>query len=71
MMTTNKTGSSSDGIGQRLHETGDRFIELKQDVARRVGKRVDSLGAIMKEHPLAAVGVGLGIGYLIARIVHR
>jgi ElaB/YqjD/DUF883 family membrane-anchored ribosome-binding protein len=71
MTTTNKTASPSDGIGQRLQDAGDRFVEIKDDVANRLGKRVDSLGAIMKEHPLAAVGVGLGIGYLIARILHR
>ena len=71
MTTTNKTDSSADSIGQRLQDAGERFVEIKDDVANNLGKRVDSLGALIKKHPLAALGVGLGIGYLIARLLHR
>jgi hypothetical protein len=49
------------------HETADRFVELKDDLARRV----DTLGTLMKAHPFAALGVGLGLGYLLARVLHR
>jgi ElaB/YqjD/DUF883 family membrane-anchored ribosome-binding protein len=49
------------------HETAERFVELKDGVA----KRVDTLGALIQQHPLAALGIGLGIGYLLARLVHR
>lgn len=55
-------------------ETAHRFTELQENVAKLkedVAKRVDSLGTLMKAHPFAALGVGLGLGYLIARIVHR
>jgi hypothetical protein len=64
MTTTNKTGSPADSLGER-------FVELRHDVANNVGKRVDSLGALIKGHPLAALGIGLGLGYLIARLIHR
>jgi len=72
MTTTNKTGNHpEDTIGQRLQDAGERFVEIKEDVANNLGRRVDSLGALIKEHPLAALGIGFGIGYLIARLLHR
>jgi ElaB/YqjD/DUF883 family membrane-anchored ribosome-binding protein len=71
MTTTNTTGSPADSIGQRLQDAGERFAEIKDDVASNLGKRVDSLEALLRKHPLAALGVGLGIGYLIARLLHR
>jgi ElaB/YqjD/DUF883 family membrane-anchored ribosome-binding protein len=61
-MTTSKTGNNlDDGIGQRVHDAADRLSEMK----------VDSLGALMKAHPWASIGVGIGVGYLLARLVHR
>jgi ElaB/YqjD/DUF883 family membrane-anchored ribosome-binding protein len=36
-----------------------------------IGTRVDSLGALIRQHPFAAAGIGLGIGYLVARLLHR
>ena len=71
MTTTDKTSSPGDGLGHRLQDASDRFIGIKDDVANRVGKRIDSLRALMTAHPLAALGVGLGIGYLIARMRRR
>ena len=73
-MSNNKTGhhtDDGDGIGQRFGDAADRVIEIKDEVAEQVGRRVHSLEALVKEHPLAAIGIGFGIGYLIARIVHR
>jgi ElaB/YqjD/DUF883 family membrane-anchored ribosome-binding protein len=72
MTDTNKTEiQSNDGIGQRIGQVGERFVEIKNDVARQLGTRVDSLGGLIKDHPFAAAGIGLGIGYLIARLLHR
>jgi ElaB/YqjD/DUF883 family membrane-anchored ribosome-binding protein len=72
MTITNKTGNHSDAnIGHRIEQAGERFVELKDGVAKRLGTRVDSLGALIKEHPFAAAGLGLGIGYLAARLFHR
>ncbi len=63
MTTTNETTSHiDDGIAQRLHEASDRLVEVM---------RIDSLGALMKKHPFAALGIGFGLGYLIARVLHR
>jgi ElaB/YqjD/DUF883 family membrane-anchored ribosome-binding protein len=72
MTTTNKTDTHSDDrIGQRIEQAGDRLIEIKQEVTRSLGTRIESLGGLIKDHPFAALGIGLGIGYLAARILHR
>lgn len=46
-------------------------IANKDDVARDLGMRVKALGALIKDHPFAAAGIALGIGYLTARLLHR
>lgn len=72
MTTTNETGNhGDDGIGQPIEQAGDRFVEIKHEVAKHLGTRVESLGALIREHPFAAAGLGLGIGYLTARLLHR
>jgi ElaB/YqjD/DUF883 family membrane-anchored ribosome-binding protein len=72
MTSTNKTTmQSDDGIGQRIEHAGERFVQIKDDVAKNLGTRVRSMGALIKDHPFAAAGIALGIGYLTARIIHR
>ena len=60
-----------DRINERIQEATERLAELKDDVAKNLGRRVDSLGTLMKNHPFAAIGIGLGLGYLLARLLHR
>jgi len=72
MTTPDKTGNHGDtSIGQRVEQASDRFVEIKQEVTRGLGARVESLGTLIKDHPFAAAGIGLAIGYLAARIIHR
>lgn len=63
--------NQSDSIGQRIEQAGDRVADLKDGVVNDLGKRVGSLGALIEDHPFAAVGIGLCIGYLIARLLRR
>lgn len=72
MTITNKTGNhGDDSIGQRIEQAGDRLVEIKDNVAKNLGTRAESLGALIKDHPFAAAGIGLAIGYLVARLLHR
>ncbi len=72
MTTTNTTGNhGGETIGQRIEQAGDRFVQIKDDVTKNLGTRVESLGALIKDHPFAAAGIGLAIGYLAARLLHR
>jgi ElaB/YqjD/DUF883 family membrane-anchored ribosome-binding protein len=72
MTITNKTGNHGDEtIGQRIEQAGDRFVQIKDNVTKNLGTHVESLGALIKDHPFAAAGIGLAIGYLAARLLHR
>jgi ElaB/YqjD/DUF883 family membrane-anchored ribosome-binding protein len=72
MTIMNKTGNHGDEtIGQRVEQAGERFVEIKDHVTKNLGTRVESLGALIKDHPFAAAGIGLAIGYLTARLLHR
>ena len=33
--------------------------------------RLDALGAAMKQHPLLSIGLGIVVGYLLARLIDR
>lgn len=65
------TGNSEDGLGQRLHQATDPILEIKHQVGKNLGHHIDSLGALIRKRPIVAIGIGLGLGYLIARMVHR
>jgi ElaB/YqjD/DUF883 family membrane-anchored ribosome-binding protein len=68
MTIANKTGTpGDDSIDQQV----DRAGEIKDEIAKQLGARVESLGTLIREHPFAAMGVGFGIGYLVARLLHR
>jgi hypothetical protein len=72
MTTTTKTESHrDDGIGQRIEHAGDHGTDSKDDGARPARAGRVSLGALIKDHPFVAAGLGLGIGYLAARLLHR
>ena len=61
----------TDSISHTLHDAGERIVDFKDDATRDLGKRVDRLGVMMKKHPLIAIGIGVGAGYVMARIIHR
>jgi ElaB/YqjD/DUF883 family membrane-anchored ribosome-binding protein len=68
MTTTNQTGSlPHDHVSRGVHDADEQLAALGD----RVAKRVDSLASLMKDHPFAALGIGLGVGYLLARLLHR
>jgi ElaB/YqjD/DUF883 family membrane-anchored ribosome-binding protein len=72
MTITNRTGNhGDDSIGQRIEQAGDRLVEIRDHVTKSLGTRAESLGALIKDHPFAAAGIGLAIGYLAARLLHR
>lgn len=70
-MATSTFEKISDGISHRLHDAGERIVDLKEDAARDLGRRVGALGAMMKKHPVLTIGIGVTTGYVLARIIHR
>ena len=56
---------------ERASAIKDRAIDAKDAVARRGGKAINVMGRLIKDHPLAAIGIAFGIGYLVVRLVRR
>jgi len=52
-------------------EARERVAQLEDKVVHAVEERLDSLGKLIQQHPLLAVGIGFGVGYLVARLLHR
>lgn len=48
-----------------------RLADLKKAAAEHVSATLDLVTKAIKEHPLVAVGIGFGVGYVLARILHR
>lgn len=60
----------------------DRFDSLKESVLARLGDAKDAVvsgtragvsktGSLIKEHPIAAIAIAFGIGYIAMRVMRR
>jgi ElaB/YqjD/DUF883 family membrane-anchored ribosome-binding protein len=49
----------------------DRVVDVKDSVVGKSKTGVHKMGAMIKQHPIVAVGVAFGVGYLVMRIVRR
>jgi ElaB/YqjD/DUF883 family membrane-anchored ribosome-binding protein len=73
-MTTRikKTGEGAEhDVSDLAEEAAQRVAELKDEAIHVIEDRVEALGNAIQKHPFAAVGIGIGIGYLLARLLHR
>ena len=83
---TDKPGNSleetSHQIGERiqgaLEDAQTRLTEAGQKLSRATSRakdlasdRAESLATLMSEHPVATIAVGLGVGFLIGRLMAR
>ncbi len=67
---TKKNGTETeDGISGMLHDAGERIVDFKDESLATLGKRVDAVGKLIKKHPFGAVGIGVGAGFLLSRII--
>jgi len=58
-------------VSELLNEAGDRIAELRDESIRTLGKRLGELGSAMQQRPFLTIGIGIGLGYVLARILHR
>ena len=75
-MTTRmkKTAEDSDSehtASDLADEAAERVSELKDEAIHMIEERLDALGKAIRKRPLLAVGIGIGIGYVLARLLHR
>ena len=72
---TTRIKKTTDDVQQSASDLADEAAEqlsaLKDEAVKMVEARVDALGKAIQQHPLLAVGIGFGVGYLLARLLHR
>jgi ElaB/YqjD/DUF883 family membrane-anchored ribosome-binding protein len=69
-------------IGSRvqtmLENASEKFSGARSTVSSaaskarvQAGEKVETVGGIMHKHPLATIAVGLGVGYVLGRLMAR
>ena len=71
MARTNGLSAATDSVKEALHDFGVKVVDVKDSVVDGGKTGAMKLGALIKAHPFAAVGIALGIGYLAMRLMRR
>jgi ElaB/YqjD/DUF883 family membrane-anchored ribosome-binding protein len=64
-------GGLVDAGKERAAALKDKAMEGKDAVVRGGSKAINTVGALIKDHPLAAIGIAFGVGYLVMRLIRR
>lgn len=56
---------------ERVSAIKDKAVDFQHRAKARGNAVLDRVTTIIKEHPLAAVSVAFGLGYLLMRLVRR
>ncbi|MDX2092453.1 MAG: hypothetical protein SFX73_31610 [Kofleriaceae bacterium] len=56
---------------QRAHAFKSRVVEMSDSAKHRGGDALDRTSELIKAHPLKAVGIAFGVGYLTMRLFRR
>ena len=60
-----------DAGGERANQLKDKLYDAK-DVAFDTGSAaLGEVRALVKEHPIAALGIAFGVGYLLVRMLRK
>lgn len=65
--------STLDTLNARLNElseAGMQYLE-NEELQQRIQQLKSDAEKLIREHPLAAIGVGLAVGYLLGRLFSR
>jgi len=60
-----------DAGNERAGQIKDRLMDAKDVAVDRGGAALNRIGALIKEHPIAAIGIAFGVGYLTVRMLRR
>jgi len=60
-----------DQSAQKVDAIKGKVVEAKDQALRRGSVAIDRMTAMIKAHPLAAVGTAFGAGYILMRLVRR
>lgn len=69
MSSSNGTPLVSEPAPSRFEHLFDSIKHNK--IVDKAGKAIDKVSAAVKAHPLAAIGIAVGAGYVVMRIIRR
>jgi len=60
-----------DAGGERAGQIKERLVGAKDTAMDRGSEALNQVSKLIKEHPIAAIGVAFGIGYLTIRMLRK
>lgn len=60
-----------DAGGERAGQIKSKAIDAKDSIVENGDMAIKKVGSLIKEHPIAAIGVALGIGYIAVRFLRK
>lgn len=61
--------SMLDNASERLSGATTRVRSAASTARTTAGEKVDSMGELMRRHPIATIAIGLGVGYILGRVM--
>jgi ElaB/YqjD/DUF883 family membrane-anchored ribosome-binding protein len=68
IMRNSNVQSRMDSQLDSIRDSVKHFVDIGEDTAR---SGIKQLGRLIKDHPVAAVAIAFGVGYLAMRILRR
>ncbi|NVB79891.1 MAG: hypothetical protein HOV81_15955 [Kofleriaceae bacterium] len=60
-----------DAGGERAGQVKKKAIDVKDTVFENSSEALTRAGSLIKEHPIAAIAIAFGVGYLTVRLLRR
>ena len=60
-----------DAGGERAGQLKTRAIDVKDSVVENGEVAIRKAGSLIKEHPIAAIGIAFGVGYIAVRLLRK
>lgn len=60
-----------DAGGERAGQLKSKAIDVKDSVFENGGVAIRKTSSLIKEHPIAAIGIAFGLGYLAVRMFRK
>lgn len=60
-----------DAGGERAGQLKGKAIDVKDSVVENGGIYIRKTGSLIKEHPIAAIGIAFAVGYITVRLLKK
>jgi ElaB/YqjD/DUF883 family membrane-anchored ribosome-binding protein len=60
-----------DAGGERAEQIKDKAIDVKDAFVKNGGKALKASSSWIKDNPFIAIGIGIGVGYLVVRMLRK